>query len=229
MFKNELLTLDLLTTNDWERPIYFTSINSVNTLNLDEYFQLEGFAYRLIPENTGMNNGRIDSDVLYDRLMNTFKWGNMNDPKVYIDHTIERTTKILKIRKTFSRLAIILARENKKEKALEVMERCEEIMPYDVFVPGYFDVEFADGWYIAGDSVRGDSVLLEIANVCIQELDFYFSVDTKLFPKVDMETQMSLETLRKVISAAIRKDREDVYMELEDDFNKYVSMYEETY
>ena len=228
MFKNELMTLDMLATNNWERPVYFTSITSTNTLNLDYYFQLEGFAYRLIPENTGTKSGRIDSDLLYDKLMNTFKWGNMNDPDIYIDHTTERTTKILKIRKNFSRLAIVLAREGKFEKAIEVMNRCEEIMPYDIFVPGYFDVDFSEGWYAAGDSLRGDAALMAIANVSIQELEFFFSVDDELFSKIDLETQMSLETLRRVIATAIRKDRQELYIDLEEEFNKYVDMYEKT-
>ncbi|HXK82096.1 MAG TPA: DUF2723 domain-containing protein [Bacteroidales bacterium] len=227
LFKNELLTLDMLATNQWERPVYFTSIGSSNTLNLDEYFQLEGFAYRLMPFNTGVTSGRIDSDLLYDRLMNTFKWGNMNDPDIYIDYTTERTTKILKIRRNFSRLAIVLARENKKDKAIEVMERAEEIMPFDIFVPGYFDVDFSDGWYAAGDSIKGDQVLYEIAKVTQQELDFYFSLPEKLFyTKADMETQMAIETLRRTISHAIRKDREQVYIDLEAEFTKYMEMYE---
>ncbi|NLA24056.1 MAG: DUF2723 domain-containing protein, partial [Bacteroidales bacterium] len=111
LLKNELLTLDMLAANDWNRPVYFTSIGSTNTLNLDEYFMLEGFAYRLVPYNTGTKEGLIDTEVLYDRYMNAMKWGNLNDPSVYIDHTIERTTKILRIRRNFARLAVQLNNE----------------------------------------------------------------------------------------------------------------------
>src|SRR6185369_9072879 len=46
VMKNDLMVLDLLAHNDWERPIYFAVITGSDSyLNLEEYFQLEGLAY----------------------------------------------------------------------------------------------------------------------------------------------------------------------------------------
>ena len=50
ILKNDMMIMDLLANNDWERPIYFaiTTGNSAY-IGLQNHFQLEGLAYRLIP------------------------------------------------------------------------------------------------------------------------------------------------------------------------------------
>ncbi|MCK7535201.1 MAG: hypothetical protein MZV63_31560 [Marinilabiliales bacterium] len=49
-----------------------------DALGLEEYFQLEGLAYRLVPiksENKSwFEYGRTDTEILYDNLMNKFIW-----------------------------------------------------------------------------------------------------------------------------------------------------------
>ncbi|MDB5263562.1 MAG: glycosyltransferase, partial [Adhaeribacter sp.] len=48
--KKHLVILDILATNNWERPVYFsTTTSSADYLNLQPYFQLEGLAYRIVP------------------------------------------------------------------------------------------------------------------------------------------------------------------------------------
>ena len=65
MGKSELIVLDILANNNWERPIYFASLGHEGTLGLEDYMQLEGFAYRLVPIKSQSSNryeaGRIES------------------------------------------------------------------------------------------------------------------------------------------------------------------------
>jgi len=50
LYKNDLMLLDLIATNNWERPIYFTSPSAVeNVIDLARYCHLEGIAYRFMP------------------------------------------------------------------------------------------------------------------------------------------------------------------------------------
>jgi len=46
--KNEMMQLDILATNDWERPIYYVSGGAEGALDLEDYFQNDGYAYRLV-------------------------------------------------------------------------------------------------------------------------------------------------------------------------------------
>jgi mevalonate pyrophosphate decarboxylase len=64
--KNDLMVLDLIAHNNWKRPIYFAvTTGSEAYLGLEEYFQLEGLAYRLVPikntENEMAQGGRVAS------------------------------------------------------------------------------------------------------------------------------------------------------------------------
>ena len=50
LYKNLLTVLDLLGTNNWERPIYYsTTVSTENYLNLQDYFIREGLALRIAP------------------------------------------------------------------------------------------------------------------------------------------------------------------------------------
>ena len=87
--KSQLMVLDILATNNWKRPIYFgIGMGPESYMGFEKYFQLEGAAYRVVPIETNPENyydyGRIDSDILYDNIMNKFEWGNIKDPKVNI-------------------------------------------------------------------------------------------------------------------------------------------------
>ena len=225
LIKNEMMTLDMLRTNQWKRPVYFTSIGSSNTLGLNDYFQNEGFAYRMVPIKSD-SRGRIDTEIMYDNLMNKYNWGNMNDPKVIIDNTISRTTRIVKIRDNFKDLAIQLAAEGDTVRAKKAIERCEEIMPTSIFAPGVFDVDFATAYYATKEPEKGDQFLLEIVKVATQELDFFYSLDKNKRKTCDMELQFAVETYRRVLQKLMINKRQDLFDELQPKFNEYMMLYE---
>jgi hypothetical protein len=116
--KSAMMILEIIANNNWERPIYFVSPYGDSDVGLVDYLQHDGFAYRLVPIKSHADDflsvGRIDSDILYDKLMNTFKWGRMNQPDVFIDHNNQRTAMVLRLRNTFNRLAETLIQENKR-------------------------------------------------------------------------------------------------------------------
>ena len=80
LMKADLITLDILSTCDWSRPIYFAITTGSDVyLNMTDYFQLEGLTYHIVPiknkeQVEGGSYGRINTDILYDNMMNKFKW-----------------------------------------------------------------------------------------------------------------------------------------------------------
>ncbi|MBR4787536.1 MAG: DUF2723 domain-containing protein [Bacteroidales bacterium] len=156
--KAYIIMMDILANNNWERPIYYASTTGSEAyLGLEDYFQLEGFAYRLVPIRTPRQSysdiGRIDTDVLYENLMNVFNdhsridrvnnpnapakeaypyaWGGFNDPRVY--HSEDNTRLVSMIRKIYDRLSNRLAAEGKLDKAEEVLDKGNAIVPDEVF------------------------------------------------------------------------------------------------
>ncbi len=225
LVKNEMMTLDLLRTNNWKRPIYFTSIGSSNTVGLNDYFQNEGFAYRLVPIKSSAK-GRIDKEIMYDNLMNKFRWGNMNDPNIIVDNTINRTVRIVKIRDNFRDLAIMYAADGDTVKAKALIAKCDELMPANIYTPGLFDIEYANAYYATGDFEKGDNFLKEIIRVSTQELDFFFGLDKAKRLRCQYDIQLSMETYRRVLRNAMTNQRQELFDSLEPKFNEYMMKYE---
>ncbi len=148
LFKNDMAVLEIIARNNWKRPIYFaTSVPTQSMLGLNKYFRLEGFAYRLVPYKTDGKNAYINSDVLYDRMMNTFTWDGFKADDVYFGTFDLRNFRILEIRETFAKLASRLIEEKKYKEAEAVLDKCMEIMPDSKVPIGSDTYEIIHGYY----------------------------------------------------------------------------------
>jgi hypothetical protein len=88
MSKGDIVLFDLIAENakrGWPRPIYFTSTTGSSTyMNLQSYFQQEGLVHRLVPIKSALQGSypqKIADDILYERIMNKFKWSGMKEKK----------------------------------------------------------------------------------------------------------------------------------------------------
>lgn len=176
LMKADLLTLDMVSSTDWTRPICFAITTGTDVyLNMQSYFQINGLVYQLVPivnnQPSDGTMGRINTDILYDNLMNKFKWGNMNQPDVYLDETILRQTKNL--RNLFYRLSIKLVEEGDTVRARKVLDKCFEVMPkesvpYDVFV-----VRLAEAAYACGQAERGNQLVKDVAQIYADRYQYF--------------------------------------------------------
>ena len=124
--KQELMILDMLQTNNWERPIYYAiTVNPDQFVGLDGYFEQTGLAYQIVPKNA---NRETNTEKMYDNVMNKFKWGGVDQPGVYIDENVMRMCKSYRMA-LFNKLAEDLLKEGKNEKALNVLNKSMEVLP----------------------------------------------------------------------------------------------------
>jgi hypothetical protein len=116
------MLLDMIATNNWERPIYFANPSSVSkVLNVTEYCHLEGFVYRFLPvkaEHYISGVGGVNPHKTYDLYMNTFEWGNLNEPGVHVDRESFRNSIIPK--QNFMRTARAMVELGENEKAIDL-------------------------------------------------------------------------------------------------------------
>ena len=127
--KQELIILDMLQTNDWNRPIYYAiTVSPDQFVKLDPYFQQTGMAYQIVPMETQGTVRSINTEKMYDNVMNKFKWGGVNTPGVYLDENVMRMCKSYRIA-LFSKLAAALVAEGKNEKAMNVLDKAMEVLP----------------------------------------------------------------------------------------------------
>ena len=228
MLKNELMQLDILATSDWERPIYFVAGGNDGALKLEDYFQMEGLAYRLVPIATPGRNfmtwGRIDTDTLYDRLMNTFRYGRMEKEDVHMDYYNIRTLSVIKLRNKFTRLANQLVDEHKLDSAILVLDRCMELMPhpkipYDAFVPS-----IANAYYRSEAREKASGVVRGHVDALLEDLEYFYDIDLEIRQTLDYEIRLSLQLLQEYNN--ITKDNDtELNQEINESFNKYYQRY----
>lgn len=181
------MLLDLIATNNWERPIYFASPSSVEDfINITDYCFLDGCVYRFLPVKGDARRGGVLTNETYDCLMNKFVYGNINDPTIYVDK--ESYGMSLYLRNNFARVAQGLLAEGQKEKALKALDRGAELLPdyavpYDLYMIGYAELYFS-----AGDTVKGKEIFRIVGDIYDQNLTYYESVNPDAFKKNVMFT-----------------------------------------
>jgi len=225
--KDELMILDMIASNNWKRPIYFAiTVGRDKYMNLQDYFQLEGLAYKLVPirtESDGLNFGRVNSGLMYKNVIENFKWGNMEKPDVYIDENNARM--MMNIRNTFNRLAETLVVEGNNEKATKVLDRCVELIPHKIVPYNYFSMMMSETYFKAGQPAKGKEIINTIMTNYKEQLDYFFKLDRQKRNSVDEEIQRSLYFMREITMICSRNNQPELFKEVSDTFSSYLERY----
>lgn len=202
IMKSQLMVLDFLAQNDWDRPVYFVAGYHNDAMGLEEYFQLEGIAYRLVPIRSQNNNwldyGRIDTDILYENMMNRFQWRGANDPDVWLDYYHKRTLTVIKARYHFARLAHALVAEGKHAEALKVLDRCVEQIPFSKLPHDIFSSDIVGAYYAAGNHEQAGNIGLEATEVFLARADYWVLQRPGIVYSAEYDIQTSLQYASRI-------------------------------
>ncbi len=222
--KNDLMVLDLVAHMDWSRPIYFAvTTGSEAYVGLQEYFQLEGLAYKFVPIKQTMQDkmvgGRVNTERMYDVVMNKYQWGGMDKVGVYLDENCLRMASNLRMQVTI--LANALIRENKKDKAKKLLGYMmskikEENVPYDPII-----YTVAACYYQIGDTAKANELskkLFDAMEHDIQIYNQYKPIDQVAFTR---EMGQCKEIMQRLASLTMQFNQK----QLSDEFVRKLSMY----
>ena len=145
----DLAVLDMIMTNNWKRPIYFASTTSESSrIGLDDYLQLEGFAFRLVPaKNPHPDDYYVNPTTLSENLLSDsvkinkdyqdgFLFRALDNPNVFYDDNHDRL--IGNYRNSFMRLALYYYDVTKEDdKVIDVLGAMEQRIPREVFPLDY--------------------------------------------------------------------------------------------
>ena len=191
-------------------------------MGLEKYFQLEGLAYRFVPYLAKSNDGQtgeIACDIMYDNLINKFKWGNMQDPSIYLDETNMRMT--MNFRNNFSRLSDALIQKEEYDKAEIVLDKCLEIMPHKAIPFNYFNLPIAEGYYKIGKMEKASEVVSILIETYFDELDYYNSIDEKLLNNMQRDFQIANQIISSMYNLTINYNDEKSQKKIVDLYEKY--------
>jgi len=127
--RDQLIILNIIASNAWKRPIYFTS--PYDQLGFQNYLRKDGLSYRLVP----VANSRINTDWMYNVLMTRFTNGHADAKGVYFDEENRRHLSTPQgIRQAFADLARDLINKNRLEDAARVVRKADSLVP-DINIP----------------------------------------------------------------------------------------------
>jgi len=161
----DIMVLKILEDNQFRRPVYFAvTVSPDNKLNLDNYMRMDGLAFKVLPVKLG-NRRIVDPQLMWANISEKFQYRNLNNPEVYYD---DNTKSLLgNYRSAFLTLAQYHAGnydkykdkplqsydpetrawtwQNDKERALQVLDRMNEVIPETVIPTGNFQLNLAIG------------------------------------------------------------------------------------
>ena len=220
LYKSDLIMLDIIATNDWKRPIYFSgTLSGENYLNLKEYMQLEGYAYRLMPVKvTGATDGFVNSDLMAENLMKKSFWREMNNPNTYYDNTFKGSP-VFSARIAFFRLIDQLIREGKKEKAKEALNFILKAMPDDPISYDQISSNYVKFLFDVGETQRALTMAETIATRADQTLGYI----ARMGSAGSQDGNIQLYNLQTVVTSCREAKQEAAAQKYEAIFTKYAA------
>ena len=210
LYKGELMMLEIIANCNWTRPVYVAMTVGENSyMNLGDNFVQEGLANRITPFLTNTNGAKnFDTEKTYNNLMNRYRYGGLKTKGLYLDETIMRMC--YTHRRLFGMLALHLIAENKKDKALKVLQKVEKEIPaYNVplnYMSGGADI--AKAYALLGQKQKAlDAINAAWKEACQYET-YYLSLDGTKFAisQRDCMIQLSIMSQLSEITKMVDKN-----------------------
>lgn len=179
IMKDQMIILDILANNNWERPIYFAVNMPLSCYGgLDNYLSLEGLAYKLVPE-TNMREGadlterpQVNIEKTYNLFMTKFQWGGLEDPDVYADETTQRMFSD-PYRYSCAITAHALAESGMNEQAADLILLCTQKIPANQILPDDYWISLCDAAWMTGDNELANSIASQAMTHYLQCIRWY--------------------------------------------------------
>jgi len=206
--KQELIILDMLQTNNWERPMYYAiTVSPDQFVNLKPYFQQTGMSYQIVPMNTQDNILSINTEKMYDNVMNKFQWGGIDKPGTYVDETIMRMCKSYRMY-LFGALASALIHEGDKERAKAVLDKAMEVLPPENVPLDQTALILGDQYYAVGENAKAEEILNAVADNSLRNIRWFFKLKPAQFASVMDQLNTNLYVLQEIIRNSARYNPE---------------------
>jgi hypothetical protein len=227
MTKENLAMMDILAHNNWKRPICFTAtIGQENLVGLQPYLYKEGFTYHLIPfkPDTSVRDqmSKINSLVMYDNMMNKFKYGNFKNAR-YLDH--ESTTMFYPVMiSTFLDLAQGLIKDGHPDMALKVLHKYDQEMPDMTNSLEVADrkIILAQTSFQLHDAALGNKFANQVDDYITDQLDYnYHLMQTSSGEFSQRDVQYGLSFLNGLVSITAENNQTALNTKLKAQFKDY--------
>jgi hypothetical protein len=219
--KSEAMVLEMVRTNNWKRPMYCAvTVGDDYYLGLNDHFELTGLAYQILPVGVKGAGSGVNTKEMYDNMMHKFRYGNIKDPKVYLD---ENTLRMCRThRMMFSQLVEALYAEGDSAKTLKALDYCNEMIPGTTVRHDYISTILAQYYYKLGQSQKGDAIMDAVATDCVEYLSWYFSLPRNQRNTVTNRISHYMAVLNQVLKICDQEKQTKIVNKYAPVFGKYV-------
>ena len=186
--KPELFMLDLLSNYQWDRPINLLSMGGDINIGIKDYLMYEGFSYKFVPIKNKMKSTEIgfaDPEDLYNKVKNVFTWDALKRTDYFVDYQNFYTfCGVLSQRNLFVNAAKEMLKINDKERAVELLDMCQECVPeenypldvtYLGFSNEYMVLDMIETYYMAGANEKALDLAKRFCDEIFVSAEFFLS------------------------------------------------------
>lgn len=123
----DLMILNIIASNQFEKPIYFAvTVSGNNMLNMNDYLRMDGLVYKLVT----YPGEKLSPSRLQENLYSKFKFRNLDNPDVYYNDNIQGL--LINYRSGFLRLANFYRQEKMYPEMLAALDSMGKFIPESV-------------------------------------------------------------------------------------------------
>ncbi len=179
----DLVVLDMIKANNWERPIYFAVTSSDDSkIGLNDYLIMEGLSFRITPKKLNNYYQSVDEKIMHAQLFDEpegysidykpgFKFRGLNDESIFFDENHIRLT--LNYRNSYIRLALYyLYEKGDMENTIATLDKMEEKIPRAIIPMDYRLLNDVGNVYsAAGAEEKYIPIAREVEKIALQRLE----------------------------------------------------------
>jgi len=168
--------------------------------------------------------GMDDMDLLYDRLMNVYVWGNMDKGTLNLDDKDQLVPQNL--RSMFVQIADYYSNTGKLDSAVNLVDKCFASMPESILPMNLrLKAASAEVYYKANKMEKGDKMLTEVGEDAAELVRYYKKFKTRGLQSVEGDKRENLEVVKNVGETAARYQRTDLAKKFEALYNQLNTAY----
>ena len=185
--KPELFLLDLLSNYEWDRPLHLLNMGGDLNVGIKDYLMYDGFSYRFTPLRNRVSStdaGKVDALELYRKMKEVYNWEAVSRKGWFVDYqNLYTFLGVLSQRQIFVTVANALIDAGENEKALEILDMCQENFPEENFplesIPigfagnDYMVAQMIENYYYLGADEKARDLAVRMADSLMDTADFY--------------------------------------------------------
>jgi hypothetical protein len=217
--KNTLMILDVIANNNWERPVYFNNTSLMGAgIDFRPYVVQEGSTYRILPiQNMNIREELVNTDTMYDHMMNKFFFREMDNPKANYNEDYRNFA--LNHRSSFNSLAAALVEEGRIEDAKKVIFHSLETIPDEAVPYDYTAAQTVNLLYTVGETEMAMAIGKELATRSDEFLTYYLG--NNISP--GNEVQKNLVVMNEMVRLFKVRGEDSLAADLESKFRRHYS------